>query len=89
LGDGGGPRGPYGLGADEEGDDDSGFDDSPAARRARELLATITADRRVRNAALIASTFGLDPVAVMSERDPLKRYVRLAAHNYVHSVGKQ
>lgn len=38
---------------------------------------------RVRAAALIAATFGLDPVAVLEERRPLARLIRLAAHNTV------
>jgi len=40
-------------------------------------------DSRVRAAALIAATFGLDPVAVLEERRPLAVLVRLAAHNIV------
>ncbi len=62
---------------------------SPGFRRLVERLGRIQADRRVQNAALIGSTFGMDPVAVLEEPDELKRLVRLAAHNHVHSVRKK
>lgn len=39
----------------------------------------------VRAAALQAETFSMDPVAVLTERDPLKRDVRLAAHNLIQT----
>lgn len=34
-------------------------------------------------AARVAHTFTLDPVAVLDERDPITKAVRLAAHNVV------
>ena len=43
----------------------------------------LEADPRVRTAALIAATFGIDPVIVAAERDTLRRLFRLAAHNVV------
>lgn len=56
---------------------------TPAERAERARLTTLEADPRVRDAALIADLFGLDPVLVLAEPDPLKRLVRLAAHNAV------
>jgi len=47
------------------------------------MRVTLEGDSRVRAAALISSTFGLDPVAVLAERRPLARLLRLAAHNVV------
>jgi hypothetical protein len=40
---------------------------------------------RVRSAALVGETFGLDPVAILEETDELKVLVRLAAHNVVQN----
>lgn len=37
----------------------------------------------MRAAALIAATFGIDPLVVLTERRPLARLARLAAHNIV------
>lgn len=73
-------RGPYGVGDDEDG--------APApitVRQARHdtMRQRLEADPRVRAAALIAHTFGIDPVTVAAERDTLRRLFRLAAHNIV------
>lgn len=39
----------------------------------------------MRAAAVVADTFALDPVAVLEERDPFKRLIRIAAHNIVQT----
>lgn len=72
MGRRGHPGGPYGVDADDE----DRFALSPKQ-------AFLTADVRVHNAALIAHTFRLDPVLLLEERDPLKRLLRLVAHNIV------
>lgn len=45
----------------------------------------LEASGRVRAAALVASTFHLDPVEVLAERDPLRRLIRIAAHNVIQT----
>lgn len=75
--------GPYAVGADEL---DVARPQGPDGK----LLARLEADVRVRNAALIAHTFpGLDPAAILDERDPLKRLLRLAAHNVVQDEAER
>jgi hypothetical protein len=78
----GGPRGPYRLG-DED-------DEVPARITARgrvldAMLVRLETDTRVRAAALVGETFGMDPVVVAEETSPLKRLFRIAAHNIVQS----
>lgn len=76
-------RGPYRVA-----DDDDGEDAGRITPRARVLAARIAGyehDSRVRAAALIGHTFGLDPVLVLDERSVLKRLLRLAAHNIVQT----
>ncbi len=58
---------------------------TPAVAAQRALLARLVADPRVRAAAVIGDTFGIDPVAVLEERDPFKRLVRLAANNLLNA----
>lgn len=41
------------------------------------------------DAARVARTFQLDPVAVLEERDPLRASLRLAAHNVIMSDEKR
>ena len=79
-------RGPYRVGDEDE--------DEPrvVTARSRALdaqLARLAADGRVRAAALIGSTFNLDPVAILEERDPVKVLVRLAAHNYLQNEAEK
>lgn len=45
----------------------------------------LEADNRVRSAALVGQTFGLDPVMLLKEPDEFRVLVRLAAHNIVQS----
>lgn len=73
-------RGPYGVG-----DDEDGLPAPITLRQARHDAArhTLEADPRLRTAAIIASTFHLDPVDVLGESDRVKRLVRLAAHNVI------
>lgn len=73
-----GQRGPYGI------DEDSGVV-SPHAQAARARLERLEHDPRVRTAALVCSTFHLDPVAYLDERDPFKLLLRIAAHNVVQT----
>lgn len=74
-------HGPYGLGEDEDG---TPAPITVAGVAAKARLARLEADARVRAAAIVAHTFpGLDPVAVLAEVDPLKRDLRIAAHNVV------
>lgn len=47
------------------------------------MRVALEGDSRVRAAAAIAATFGRDPVAILEERRPLARLIRLAAHNIV------
>lgn len=83
MGRGGQRRGPYRVG------DDEGPRVVTARSRAIDArLARLTADGRVRAAALVAATFNLDPVAVLAERDPLNVLVRVAAHNYLVEAEK-
>lgn len=82
MGRRGRPRGPYRVGEDEE--EDAGRL-TPQAQQVRRQLADLEADQRVRAAGLIAAEFGLDPVAVLAERDVLKRLLRLAAFNIVQT----
>lgn len=70
--------GPYGI------DEGSGVVSSHA-RAARARLERIERDPRVRTAALVCSTFHLDPVAYLDERDPFKLLIRIAAHNVVQT----
>lgn len=74
-------RGPYGVG----GEDEDGLPAPLTIRQARHdtMRQRLEADPRTRAAALIAHTFGLDPVTVAAERDTLRRLFRLAAHNVV------
>jgi hypothetical protein len=75
-----GPRdGPYRVG-DEDLEDIYGHQ---APRDPR--LETLEHDHRIRSAALIGDTFGLDPVLILEETDELKVLVRLAAHNVVQT----
>ena len=39
-------------------------------------------------AARLGSTFGLDPVALMADPDPLHRAIRIAAHNIIVTDSK-
>lgn len=70
--------GPYDLG--EEG---AGGPITVAGAATRARLARLERDVRVRAAAMVAELFGLDPVAVLDESDPLKADVRIAAYNAV------
>lgn len=79
MGRRGRPRGPYRVGDEEDGRL------SPQAEQVRRQLADLEADPRVRAAGLVAAEFGLDPVAILDERDVLKRLVRLAAYNIVQT----
>ena len=82
MGRRGGPRGPYRVAGE---DDDADDHISPRATAEGQRLTTLEADTRVRAAALIGDTFGLDPIAVLAERDPLRRLIRIAAHNIVQN----
>lgn len=81
MGRRGRPRGPYRVGDEDEGDDYVTARSAAVDARIKRLEA----DGRVRTAALVASTFNLDPVAVLDEPDVLKRLVRLAAHNVIQT----
>ena len=70
--------GPYELG--EEG---AGGPITVAGAATKARLARLEADVRVRAAAMVAELFGLDPIAVLDEADPLKADVRIAAYNVV------
>lgn len=48
-------------------------------------LRTLEQHPRVRAVAAVARTFRLDPVAVAEEADPLRRLLRIAAHNIVQA----
>ena len=51
---------------------------------AHALAERLASDGRVITAARVAHTFpGLDPVAVLDETDPLKRLLRVVAHNVI------
>lgn len=73
--------GPYAVGDEDE----DGYPQPITIRQARydRVRATLEGDSRVKAAALIAATFGQDPVMVLSESRTLARLVRLAAHNIV------
>jgi hypothetical protein len=73
--------GPYAVGDDDE----DGLPQPITLRQARHdrMRQTLEGDSRMRAAAVIASTFGLDPITVLEERRPLARLARLAAHNIV------
>lgn len=78
--------GPYRVADDEE--------DEPGVVTARSKaltaeLARLMGDGRVRAAALVGSTFHLDPVALLEEADPLKVNVRIAAHNYLQNEAEK
>lgn len=81
MGRGGLRRGPYGV--DDEGES------LPlvvyrARSRADRVRARLEQHPSVRAAALVASTFKLDPVEqFLAEPDPFKRAIRVAAHNIV------
>lgn len=74
-------RGPYGVGDDDE----DGLPAPITVRQARHdtMRQTLEGDPRTRTAALVAHTFGIDPVVVAEERDTLRRLFRLACHNVV------
>lgn len=78
MGRRGRPRGPYRVG-----DEDDVRVVSAAGRALEEQRRRLEGDGRVKVAALIGSEFGLDPVTLLQETDPLKRLVRLAAYNVV------
>lgn len=71
--------GPYRVG-DEDLEDVYGY-----GSRRDPRLDTLEADARIRSAALVGETFGLDPVLLLAETDELKVLVRLAAHNVVQN----
>lgn len=74
--------GPYRVADDEE--DEWGV----VSHRATVIdaqLARLSADGRVRAAALVGYTFKLDPVMILEESDSLRALVRLAAHNYLQT----
>lgn len=77
-----GPVGPYRVVDDEE-DGAARLTPRGAALTAR--LVGYEHDSRIRAAALISHTFGLDPVTVLGERIVLNRLLRLAAHNIVQT----
>lgn len=83
MGRRGGPRGPYRLG--DEDDEDAPGVLTPRAQAIAATVARLEGDGRVKAAALIGQTFGLDPVTILSEPDDLKALVRLAAHNIIQT----
>lgn len=72
--------GPYRVGEEDE---DGRVTAAQAAANAR--LTRLEADPRLVAAARVAATFHLDPVAVLAETDPLRRDLRIAAHNRVQT----
>lgn len=52
---------------------------TPAGRAHEERVRLLRVDPRVHDAAYIGARFGLDPVAVLGERDPWRQAVRVAA----------
>lgn len=60
-----------------------------AHEQALDRIARLAEDARVRNAAQVASTFGMDPVTVLEETDDLKRLVRLAAARIVQDESRK
>lgn len=81
-------RGPYRVG--DEHDEELEPRVITARNRALDAqLERLSRDGRIRAAALIADTFKLDPVAVLEERDELKRNVRLAAHNLIQTEAEK
>lgn len=55
----------------------------------RELLARLEKDARVREAAVVAYSLKLDPVAILDEPSLLKRLLRVAAHNVIQDELKR
>lgn len=78
-------HGPYRVADDEE-------DELRVTARSKALdaeLARLMGDGRLRAAALVGETFGLDPAELLAERDPFKVKVRVAAHNYLQNERKR
>lgn len=75
-------RGPYGLGDDGE---VVGGLIHAAQVRVNARVEWLASDPRVRAAAIVASTFHLDPVALLADPSSLNREVRIAAHNVVQN----
>lgn len=77
-------HGPYGVGDDE--------DDLRVTARSLALDAELTrlmGDGRIIAAARVGASFGLDPVALLAERDPFNTKVRVAAHNVLQNDAKR
>lgn len=53
--------------------------------RTERILRALEESPRMRAAAIVAATFGRDPVSVLAETDPFKRLIRIAAHNIVQT----
>lgn len=75
-------RGPYRVAGEDDDEDPAGVI-TARGRALDDTIRRLEGDYRIRNAALVAHTFQLDPAELADERDALKRLVRLAAHNIV------
>lgn len=84
MGRRGGRGGPYRVAGDDDDEDPAGTI-TARGRALDDLIRRLEGDYRIRNAALVAETFGLDPVLLLEEVDPFKALVRLAAHNAVQN----
>lgn len=77
--------GPYAVADDEEDD----LVVTAASKALDDELNRLMGDRRVRAAALVGATFGLDPVELLAERSPFRVNVRIAAHNYLQNEARK
>lgn len=77
--------GPYAVADEDE-------DELVVTARSKALddeLARLMGDSRVRAAALVGATFGLDPVELLAERSPFRVNVRIAAHNVIQNEARK
>lgn len=81
-----GGRGPYRLADDA---DEDGVVVTARSRAVDAQLTRLTGDVRVKAAALVGASFGIDPVVLLDERDPLRTLIRIAAHNHLQNEKKR